>query len=113
MKTQTQQTLKTSLIIAGLIIVLSNTPPAQFFLLEEYHYTNKDHSFQYTESPGKALDFKVGQKRWERFKNQHPENPNQTLYRTFRIQPYQFWEWWQYIAHIERFNLPYLSTTKR
>jgi hypothetical protein len=107
MKTKNNKALKTSLIIAGLLIILSNTPPAQFFLLEEYHYTNKDRSFNYTEFPGKALDFKVGQRRWERFKTQHPEK-NHTLYRTFRIKPYQFWEWWQYIAHPKRFTLPYI-----
>ncbi len=89
-----------------IIIILSNTPPAQFFLSQEYHYTNGDNSFQYTESPGKALDFKVAQKRWERFKLQNP-NKDQTLYRTFTIRPWEFWEWWQYTAHPNRFSLPY------
>ncbi len=106
MKTQKNKALKTTLIITAIIIILSNTTPAQFFLLEEYHYTNGDRSFQYTESPGKALDFKVAEKRWERFKLQHPEKDH-TLYRTFTIKPWQFWEWWQYIAYNKRFTLPF------
>lgn len=106
MKTQKQQTIKTTLIIAAIIVVLSNTPPAQFFLLEEYQYTNGDRTFQFTESPGKAMDFKIEEKRWERFKLQNPDKDH-TLYRTFTIKPYQFWEWWQYIAHPKRFALPY------
>ncbi len=106
MTTQKTKTLKTTLIVAAIILILSNTPPAQFFLLEEYHYTNADHSFHYTESPGKALDFKIAMKRWERFKVQHPDKDH-TLYRTFAIKPWQFWAWWQYLAHPRRFTLPY------
>lgn len=108
MKTQKNNTLKTTLIITSIIIILSNTPPAQFFLLEEYHYTNGDRTFHYTESPGKALDFKIAMKRWERFKLQNAHK-DQILYRTFNIKPWQFWEWWQYIAHPQRFLLPKLN----
>lgn len=114
MKTKKDKALKTSLIIASLVVILSNTPPAQFFLLENYHYQNADNSFSFTEDPAKGLDFKVAQKRWARFQTANPDNHKknkQTLYRTFTIKPYQFWQWWQYIAHPKRFTLPYTPPT--
>ncbi len=115
MKTKKNRTTIVLLITIPAIILLSNTPPAQFFMLERYSYQNADKSFTYTEEPGEPLDFEVGEIRWERFKQQHPQNPNRTLYRTFHIKPWQFWEWWQYIAHYKRFALPYANgqTTKK
>jgi len=89
-------------------VIISNTPPLQVLLLEKYAYQNKDGSFSYQEEPGRALDFEVCQIRWERFKSQNPQ-ADHTLYREFTIKPWQFWEWWQFIAHSERFRLPYLS----
>lgn len=108
-------TAKSRYIVIALlvIVVISNTPPAQFFLLENYGYRNQDASFTYTEEPGKALDFIVCERRWEHFKAENPENSNWTLYRTFTIKPWQFWEWWQYIAHTKRFTLPYKSMEKK
>jgi hypothetical protein len=106
MKTRNSKATKWTIITIASVIILSNTPPAQFFLLERYSYQNKDASFTYEEEPGMALDFKVCQKRWKRFKAQNLDNRNQTLYRTFRIKPWQFWEWWQYVAHSDRFALP-------
>ena len=97
------------LIAIIVVVVISNTPPMQYFLLENYSYQNANGSFKYTEEPGQALDFKVGERRWQRFKTENRNNPNQMLYRTFRIKPWQFWEWWQFIGHSRRFTLPYLN----
>jgi len=95
-------------LISVMIIILTNTPPAQYFLLEKYHYQNADNSFSYSEFKSKGLDFEVCEIRWKRFLDTNPKNKNQTLYRTFTIRPWQFWEWWQYLAHPKRFTLPYL-----
>jgi len=99
--------IRKTIIMLLCLIVISNTPPVQFFTLKNYHYTNADNSFRYTEFPGKGLDFEAGVTRWERFKDHTPDNPNRTLYRTFRINPLKFWEWWQFIAHSKRYRLPY------
>jgi len=112
MKNKKNRGIKPLLITTLVIILLSNTPPAQYFLLENYHYRNKDSSFSFSEEPAQAIDFKVAEKRWQRFKDSNP-NKDQILYRTFRIKPWQFWEWWQYIAHTERFTLPYLEDEKK
>lgn len=91
-----------------LIVIISNTPPLQYFLLPHYHYRNKDNSFSFTEEPGKGLDFKVCMKPWERYKQQNAGNQNMQLYRTFPIRFYAFWEWGQYLLNSDRLSLPYL-----
>ncbi|CAH0279523.1 hypothetical protein SRABI27_03733 [Pedobacter sp. Bi27] len=111
-KQKKYRAIRTIIIILLCLIAISNTPPVQFFTLDSYHYQNADGSFTYTEFPAKGLNFEVGITRWERFKNQHPHNPNQTLYRTFQINPFKFWEWWQFIAHYKRYRMPLYSEQK-
>lgn len=104
--------VRNTIILLLCFIAISNTPPVQFFTLDGYHYRNADSSFSYTEYPGKGLDFETGQTRWERFKKLNRQNPNKTLYRTFRINPLKFWEWWQFIAHNGRYRLPYIISAE-
>ncbi|TCC88640.1 hypothetical protein EZ428_18560 [Pedobacter frigiditerrae] len=105
-----KRTLKITSIIIFALVVISNTPPVQFFVLDRYTYRNLDDSFRFEEEPG-SLYFKTCLSQFETFKREHPHNPNKTLYRSFTIKPWQFWEWWQYIAHPKRFTLPYLEPT--
>ncbi|WP_124559047.1 hypothetical protein [Pedobacter sp. KBW01] len=100
------------IMITICLIAISNTPPVQFFTLDNYHYQNADKSFSYTEFPGKGLDFETGMIRWNRFLKAHPNTPHSTLYRTFSINPLKFWEWWQLIAHTQRYRLAYISPQK-
>ena len=92
------------------IILLSNTPPAQYFLLRNYNYQTEDRSFNFTENAGSPLDYRVCEQRWEEYRQKDPNNKNKILYRTFTIKPWQFWEWWQYLVHPKRFTLPYLQS---
>ena len=98
---------KTKIWIAVILstVVITNLPPVNYFLQESYSYQNKDGSFSYTEQPGKGLDYEVGKIRFDRFKERNP-NKDQTLYRTFTLKPWRFWEWWQMVSHSERFRLP-------
>lgn len=114
MKNQQNKThkIRNTIIILLCLIAISNTPPVQFFTLDNYHYRNADNSFNYTEFPGKGLDFEVGIIRWERFKKEHPDNQGRTLYRTFHINIFRFWEWWQFITHNSRYRLPYITEQK-
>lgn len=100
---------KTWIIIIVSIVIITNLPPINYFLEENYSYQNKDASFTYVEKPGKGLDYEVGQIRFERFQKQNP-NKDQTLYRTFTLKPWRFWQWWQMLRHFERFKLPYYSS---
>lgn len=97
---------KVTILIIVSVIVVSNLPPITYFLQEEYHYRNKDASFQFYEQGGPTQDFEVAKARFESFKNKHPQNRSDILYRTFTLKPWRFWEWWQMIAHSERFGLP-------
>ena len=89
------------------IIIISNLPPVSYFLQEEYHYQNKDGSFNFTEISN-IHDFEVCKRQFESYISKNPHNSNKILYRKFTLKPWRFWEWWQMIAHFERFNLPYL-----
>ncbi|WP_443939194.1 PDDEXK nuclease domain-containing protein [Pedobacter sp. MW01-1-1] len=75
------------------------------------HYQNKDASFEFTEEGGPTQTFETTKRRFEHFKTKNPANPNTTLYRTFTIKPWRFWEWWQMIAHSEPFRLPFKSAS--
>lgn len=89
------------------IIFISNLPPINYFLQENYNYQNKDGSFRYTEEPGKGLSYDVGRIRFERFKRLNP-NKDQILYRSFKLKPWRFWEWYKMLANYQRFTLPHL-----
>lgn len=91
------------------IIIISNLPPVTYFFQEQYHYQNKDGSFQFSEQGGPTQDFEVAKARFESFKSKNPKYKGDILYRTFTIKPWRVWEWWQMVAHFERFNLPYLN----
>jgi hypothetical protein len=106
-----KRTLKITGIILFSLVVISNTPPLQFFLLERYTYRNLDNSFRFEEEPG-SLYYDTCLRQFEAFKKEHPDNPNNTLYRTFTIKPWQFWQWWQFIAHHQRFKVPYMEPQK-
>ncbi len=98
---------KTKIWIAVILstVVVANIPPVNYFFQESYTYQNKDGSFSYTEQSGKGLNYEVAKIRFNRFKEQNPDK-DQNLYRTFTLKPWRFWEWWQMIAHSERFKLP-------
>ncbi|WP_316846866.1 hypothetical protein [Pedobacter psychrodurus] len=99
---------KRTLIISIVsVIIISNLPPISYLFQEKYHYQNKDRSFEFTEMGGPTQNFESALARFESYKRKNPENPNRTLYRTFTLKPWKFWEWWEMIAHSKRFRLPF------
>jgi hypothetical protein len=107
MKKQTKRWL----VIVVIIIIISNLPPINYFFQECYTYQNNDGSFKYTEDSEKGLDYEVGQIRWNRFQKCNSVNPNKTLYRTFTLKPWRFWEWWNMLSNAKRFDYPYINVT--
>jgi len=95
-----------TLIIIATIIIISNLPPVTYFLQEEYRYQNNDGSFKFSEQSGPTQGFDVALARFESFKRKNPDNENRTLYRTFSLKPWRFWEWWTMVAGFERYRLP-------
>ena len=100
---------KILLIVIG-IIIISNLPPVYYFIGEDYHYQNLDASFEFTEQPGTNQNFDVASRRFESFKKNNSQNPNHILYRSFRLKPWQFWEWWNMISNYKKFDLEVISS---
>lgn len=102
--------MKKTIIIILIIIVISNLPFLNFFLQENYTYSNVDGSFTYNEEGGKGQTFKSCLMGYGYFLCQHPEKNqgDNKLYRTFTLKPWRFWEWREYAFHSDRFQLPYL-----
>lgn len=99
--------MKKLLIGLAVIVVLTNLPPLNYFLITRYTYSNADGSFTYNEEGGKGKSFKGCKRMYGYFLQDHPNVSNKQLYRTFKLQPWKFWEWYQYIFRNERFTLPY------
>ncbi len=101
--------MKKTFIIIGVIILVSNLPLWDFFLQENYTYSNADGSFTYSEEAGKGFSFTACLMTYGGFLCRHPEKDrgDNNLYRTFTIRPWRFWEWREMIFHSERFRLPY------
>lgn len=97
------------IIIAFSVIVLLNLPFWDFFLQENYTYRNLDGTFRYSEESGQGNSFNNCLLTYGAFLCQHPDKNKRdvTLYRTFTIKPWRFWEWRQMIFHSDRFLLPY------
>jgi|SRR5579863_1708731 len=97
-----------------IIMAVSNLPFFDFFLQENYTYSNVDGSFSYSEEGGNGKSYWGCQRKYGYFLCQHPEKDqgDNQLYRTFTVKPWQFWEWREFIFHSDRFRLPYLNKNK-
>jgi hypothetical protein len=97
-----------------LIIFISNFSPVNYFLIDDYTYSNIDGSFKFSEEGGKGLNYTNVVRNYAIFLCQHPEKDqgDNRLFRTFTLKPWRFWEWSQWIFRNERFLLPYLEPGK-
>jgi hypothetical protein len=57
--------------------------------------------------PAKGRDFAMMDRWWKKYKKEkHPADT--TIYRTFEIQPYAFWNWKEYLFD-KKYTYPYIS----
>jgi hypothetical protein len=100
---------KVIVIILVLLVAISNFSPISYLLKENYSYSNIDGSFKFHEEGGAGYNFAMAKKRYEWFLKDNPEKAKRdsTLYRTFTIKPWRFWQWGDYLFQNERFRLPY------
>ena len=105
---------KAILISITALVLLTNLPPVNWFLTENFSYCNFDGSFKTQESGGKGNTFLTCVRQYGYFLCQHPEKDiaDNNLYRTFTIKPWCFWQWKEYIFYSERFRLPYKDPAK-
>ena len=101
--------LKIIFVTIGLVILVSNLPLFEFFFQEDFIYRNVDRSFYYNEDGGKGRSFEGCLAMYNHFLGFHPLIKDKTLYRTFTIKPWYFWEWREMIFEPARFKLPYLE----
>jgi hypothetical protein len=103
--------MKRTIIIITAILLISNLPFFGFLWTEDFTYQNRDGSFVYNEEAGKGQSYRSCLINYGNFLCRHPDKDqgDNTLYRTFTIKPWRFWEWREMIFHSDRFKLPYLD----
>jgi hypothetical protein len=105
--------IKIVLLVIAVIILLVNLPPIRwfnYFYGEDYNYINYNGEYYCGEYGGKGSSFEGCKNKFNYYLEKHPEDVDQTIYRTFSIKPWQFWEWFQYVGKDRgRFRLPYIS----
>jgi hypothetical protein len=103
------KTIKWTIIIVVVILLIANFTPVSYILHENYSYSNFDRSFIDSEEAGGTAAFKTVLLDYRDFLKKHPNKKatDSTLYRTFTIKPWRFWQWSDYLFCLERFRLPY------
>lgn len=91
------------------IIIVSNVTPIVYFFKDDYAFSNHNGEFYVSELGGKGRSFTSIKDGFDFYSKEHPLEKDKTLYRTFTLKPWRFWEWGQWIAHFDRFTLPYIT----
>lgn len=91
------------------IILIFNFTPLGSILHETYTYRNYDNSFQDEEKSQGTFAFQNVIYDYRDFLKANPDKArlDSTLYRTFTIKPWRFWQWSDYLFCPQRFRLPY------
>ena len=78
-----------------------------------YTYSTVDNEFVHTGFPGKGGTINALESRFEKFKISNPKDKDLVLYRRFRIEPWKFWLWMEYIGDFDWWwPYPYLEPDK-
>lgn len=88
--------------IAG-IIVISNIYPTYFVLridgiFPHYNFQSENGDFKFTAIPAKGRDIDMMNRKYDRYVNKHGIKKGE-LYRTFRVNPFKFWNWYHYATN--------------
>ncbi len=74
-------------------------------------YTTLHGEFSAREDQIKGSTFKGVTKMQENYLRCHPKSKDFQLYRTFKMHPIEFWNWFNYFTH-PRYQLPYIEKNK-
>lgn len=104
-----KQVTKWITIIAVALILVGNFTPVSYLLHENYTYSNFDGSFIDSEEAGGKPAYLTVTYDFRDFLKKHPDKAQKdtTLYRTFTIKPWRFWQWSDFLFCPGRFKLPY------
>jgi hypothetical protein len=98
-----KRTQRNLLILAVLLIVFSNlfSPYINVFavgLFPTFHYQTENAEFEFTAMPSKGRDIEMMERHFQTFKNSIPNGEQQQLFRTFKRNPFMFWNWYSYMT---------------
>lgn len=103
-----------SLFSLFLILLLNLFPALPVYiwiepLIQTYHYTTSNGSFEFREVTGKGRDLQMLERQFEYYREQNPEiGNNAKVYRTFTVNILKFWKWREYLTH-PRWDYPYIN----
>ncbi len=80
-----------------------------YFFKENYTYRNYNGDFRCSEWKGKGSSYKGCIRVYKIYLKNHHNIKDKTLYRTFTLKPWRFWEWHELYLTPKRFTLPYIS----
>jgi hypothetical protein len=97
---------KIVLIIAVFLVIVTNAFPI-FSAWRWYYFTTKNGEFYFDMFEAKGRDFAMMNRWWDDYRAER--NPTDTtIYRTFSINPFAFWEWRQYLFS-DKYRYPYIN----
>ena len=100
------------LIIFGSLVWVTNCTPLGYFLKRDYTYSNYNGTFRHNEMKLKGIGYDNRDIGYAIFLKNNLSIKDKQLYRTFRLDPWRFWEWHEWYYHFDRFKLPYISEKK-
>ncbi|NPA46258.1 MAG: hypothetical protein GXO24_03490 [Chlorobi bacterium] len=103
--------LERILIFIFIFVILSNIFSGYINAYTEavipvYHFETCNGQFSFDTYPTKGTDIKKMEQAFRRFLKQHPEYDGYKLYRTFKRDPWKFWNWYSYLTR-KRYRYPY------
>ncbi len=92
------------------IVLISNIPMVKFSvgldgIGKSYAYSTANNNFSFREIPTKGRDLDMMKRQFEHFKSKTVNESDTVLYRDFKKQYIQFWNWGEYLFH-ERWRYP-------
>jgi len=96
------------IIIALFILIISNI--ANMFLTfgKWYVFSTENEECVLATIPTMGRDTKYLNRNFKRFKKEHPEYKDLVLYRTFKMELWKFWKWYEYYIRDE-YRYPYIG----
>ncbi len=99
-----------SLSIFAILVLIGYFTIIGYFLQRNYRYSNYNATFTYAEDKLKGIPYTGRDNSFRSFLRDNPNVEDKTLYRTFTVDIWRFWEWREMIIRTDRFLLPYIST---
>jgi len=84
-------------ILLIILLTLGNLSSVFINLFKTYHYQTENAEFEFSTMPTKGRDVEMMEREFSDLKKTHPEYENLQLFRTFKRNHIQFWNWYKYL----------------